>query len=310
MPRRVRMEQSGGLYHVINRGNYRRDLFETAGSAEAFLATLFEAADRCRWRVHGYVLMRNHFHLAIETLEPTLGEGMHWLQSTLATRFNRFRSESGHLFQGRYKAMPIEDASALARVVDYIHLNPVRAKVVLPEHLVGYRWSSLKNLLKGPRPKCLCAEVWLSARAGWADETNGWNAYAQYLTSLAKDEAIWEQAGLVGLAKGWVIGTEGWRKSLAKEHTQLRLQSAMAAQERKELREAAWQAGLEEALREIGKSEVELVTKPHKQAWKLTLAVKLRDERGAGIAWLAQALRLGKPTAVRNYLHLWKKVKK
>ncbi|MCS6244986.1 MAG: transposase [Opitutus sp.] len=310
MPRRVRMEQSGGLYHVINRGNYRRDLFETAGSAEAFLAALFEAADRCRWRVHGYVLMRNHFHLAIETLEPTLGEGMHWLQSTLATRFNRFRSESGHLFQGRYKAMPIEDASALARVVDYIHLNPVRAKVVLPEHLVGYRWSSLKNLLKGPRPRCLCAEVWLSARGGWADDTNGWSAYAEYLTSLAKDEETWAQAGLVGLAKGWIIGTAGWRKSLAKEHTQLRLQSAMAAQERKELREAAWQAGLEEALREIGKSEVELVTKPHKQAWKLALAVKLRDERGAGIAWLAQALRLGKPTTVRNYLHIWKKVKK
>ena len=101
MPRRLRMEQEGGLYHVINRGNYRRDLFETVGSAEAFLETLFEAAGRWRWRVHAYVLMRNHFHLAIETLEPTLGEGMHWLQSTLATRFNRFRQESGHLFQGR-----------------------------------------------------------------------------------------------------------------------------------------------------------------------------------------------------------------
>ncbi|MEN9617480.1 MAG: hypothetical protein RL022_2902 [Chloroflexota bacterium] len=81
---------------MINRVNYRRNLFEQEGSADAVQKTLFEAARRWRWRVHGYVLMSNHFHLAVETLDPTFGEGIHWLQSTLATRFNRFRSESGN----------------------------------------------------------------------------------------------------------------------------------------------------------------------------------------------------------------------
>jgi REP element-mobilizing transposase RayT len=304
------MEQAGGIYHVINRGNYRRDLFETVGSAEAFLEALFEAAARCRWRVHAYVLMKNHFHLAIETLESTLGEGMHWLQSTLATRFNRFRSESGHLFQGRYKAMPVEDAAALARVVDYIHLNPVRAKVVPPEHLSGYRWSSLRNLLKNQRPACLCAEVWLMSRGGWADDSSGLAAYAEYLMALAKDEAEWERAGLIGLAKGWVIGSAGWRKALAKEHAQLRLESGMVAHERKELREAVWAGALEEKLRKIDKAEAELVTKPRKQAWKLDLALQLRDECGASITWLAGQLHLGQPTTLRSYLHLWKQAKK
>lgn len=143
MARKLRIEYPGALHHVINRGNYRRDLFESVGAAEAFLRTLTEAAGKYGWRLHAYVLMRNHFHIAVETPEPTLGEGMHWLQSTMATRFNRLRGESGHLFQGRYKSLVIEDFASLARVVDYIHLNPVRAKVVLPEQVEGYRWSSL-----------------------------------------------------------------------------------------------------------------------------------------------------------------------
>jgi putative transposase len=75
--------------------------------------------------------MRNHFRLVMETPEPNLVDGMHWLQSTFATRFNRLRGESGHLFQGRHQSLPIENSAALVRVVDYIHLNPVR----LAEHL-------------------------------------------------------------------------------------------------------------------------------------------------------------------------------
>lgn len=292
------------MYHVINRGNYRRDLFESPGAAEAFLKTLFDAAQRWRWRVHGYVLMRNHFHLAIETLSPTLGEGMHWLQSTMATRFNRFRSERGHLFQGRYKAMPVEDAAALARLIDYIHLNPVRAQVVTPEELIEYRSSSLNALLKEARPACLCSEVWLMARGGWADNTEGLTAYAQYLVALAKDEAEWERAGLIGLAKGWAIGTDGWRKALAKEQAQLRLQSGMTAPERKELRKVTWETVLTDSLSALGKSEIDLKTKPRKQLWKLDLALKLRSETGASIAWLAQRLDLGKASTSRGYLHL------
>ena len=77
--------------------------------------------------------MRNHFHLASKTPAPNVTEGMHWLLGTFANRFNRFRDERGHLFQGRYQAQLIEDALALGRVVDYIHLNPVRAGLVAPE---------------------------------------------------------------------------------------------------------------------------------------------------------------------------------
>ena len=130
MPRRLRIQYAGALYHIINRGNYRRDLFETAGAAQAFESTLGETCLRHRWIIHGFEIMRNHFHLALETPEPNLVEGMHWLQSAYAIRFNRYRSERGHVFQGRYQSLLIEDDAALVRVIDYLHLNPVRAGIV------------------------------------------------------------------------------------------------------------------------------------------------------------------------------------
>ncbi|MGH7943742.1 MAG: transposase [Opitutaceae bacterium] len=68
--RRLRLEFPGACYHVINRGNYRRDIFAAANAARAFETCLGEAAVRCRWRVHALVVMRNHFHLALETPDP------------------------------------------------------------------------------------------------------------------------------------------------------------------------------------------------------------------------------------------------
>ena len=74
------MEYPGAIYHVINRGNYRRDLFESAGTAEAFVEALEETVGRHGWRLQAYMVMRNHFHLVAETPEPNLTLGMHWLQ--------------------------------------------------------------------------------------------------------------------------------------------------------------------------------------------------------------------------------------
>ena len=110
MPRRRRLQYAGALYHVINRGNYRLPVFGSPGAARAFETPLSEASERHHWRIHAHVVMRNHFHLALETPWPNLIAGMHWLESTFATRFNRFRSERGHVFQGRYQSLLIEEA--------------------------------------------------------------------------------------------------------------------------------------------------------------------------------------------------------
>lgn len=126
MPRKQRIEFAGACYHIISRGNYRKDLFEEEGTARAFEKTIFEAALRCGWKIPAYVIMGNHYHLVVRTPEPNLVAGMQWLQSTFATRFNRFKRESGHVFQGRYKSLLVEEGRLLLGLMDYVHLNPVR----------------------------------------------------------------------------------------------------------------------------------------------------------------------------------------
>lgn len=105
MARSLRIEKANGVYHVINRGNYRRDLFINEGAHLSFERCLFEACEKCGWVLEGYCVMTNHFHLVIRTPEGNLVYGMKWLQSTFANRYHKFRKVHGKLFQGRYKSL-------------------------------------------------------------------------------------------------------------------------------------------------------------------------------------------------------------
>ena len=84
MPRKLRLEYPGACYHVINRGNYRANIFKTEGARAAFESCLFEACQKSRWVLHAFVVMSNHYHLALETPELGLVAGMQWLQGTFA----------------------------------------------------------------------------------------------------------------------------------------------------------------------------------------------------------------------------------
>jgi hypothetical protein len=245
--------------------------------------------------------MRNHFHLALETPEPNLVDGMHWLQSTVATRFNRLRRERGHLFQGRYQSIVLEDFAAVARVVDYSHLNPARARVVEAEHLCGYRWSSLFRYLRGTRFEGMVAGDWLRARGNWSDESGGWKAYRDHLLALASDEAAQRRDGLQGLSCGWAIGTAGWRKAIGKENAHLSLSTGMEREQIRELKQADWERRLDAALSAQGRTHADLETRPLVVDWKLALARELRDA-GIGLTWLAEHLHLGRPSSVRSLL--------
>jgi REP element-mobilizing transposase RayT len=120
-PRQLRREYAGAIYHVLNRGDRR-----------LFLAALTEACGRTHRQIHAYCLMRNHFHLVLETPEANLVAGMKWLQGTYTQRYNGRHERFGHLFQGRYKAVPVEAANAgyLETLTTYIHLNPARAGLI------------------------------------------------------------------------------------------------------------------------------------------------------------------------------------
>ena len=145
MARKLRLEYAGARYHVINCGNYRRHLFACKGAAAAFERCLDEACTRFHWLIHAYVVMANHFHLAVTTSEPHLSEGMKWLQGTWTARFNRFRRVVGRPFQGRYKAFHVEPGYTLTQVAHYIHLNPLSVGNVTGDTLAEYRWSSLAD---------------------------------------------------------------------------------------------------------------------------------------------------------------------
>ena len=112
-----------------------REIFFEDKDREMFLATLTEACQKTDWQVHAYCLMRNHFHIVLETPRANLVDGMKWFLGTYTSRFNRKHKVFGHLFSGRYKALVVDggERGYLKTVCDYVHLNPVRAKLLPPE---------------------------------------------------------------------------------------------------------------------------------------------------------------------------------
>jgi REP-associated tyrosine transposase len=140
LARPLRVELKGAVYHVIARGNERRAIFRDDRDREVYLERLAQCRSRFQFRVLGYCLMNNHVHLALERGPIALSRTMLALQSFYVQRFNFRHRRVGHLFQGRYKAFLVQDERYLFALLRYIHLNPVRARLVdRPE---AYRWSS------------------------------------------------------------------------------------------------------------------------------------------------------------------------
>jgi putative transposase len=135
MPRQLRIEYPGAIYHVMNRGDRQEPIYQDDADHTRFLQTLGEACRKTDWQIHAYCLMGNHFHVVLETPGANLVAGMRWFLSTYTARFNRRHKLFGHLFSGRYKALLVDGSGNgyLRTVCDYVHLNPVRAKLLQPE---------------------------------------------------------------------------------------------------------------------------------------------------------------------------------
>jgi len=148
MARKPRIHFPGALYHVITRGNRRQGIFLDERDFKMFLAYLSDYKNRYGFHLYAYALMGNHLHLLVEVEEIPLGRIMQSLLFRYTRYFNRLHGEVGHLFQGRYKAILCDKDAYLLELVRYIHLNPVRAKMVKePE---DYVWTGhLSYLRKG-----------------------------------------------------------------------------------------------------------------------------------------------------------------
>lgn len=140
MARPLRIEYSGAFYHVMHRGNAGSDIFKSIRDREKFLEYVGKAVERYGIKIHSYCLMTNHYHLLIETPHPNLSQAIKWINVGYVAYFNRKRRRSGHLFQGRFKAVVIDADEYLKHLSRYIHLNPKRAGMV--KHCKDYPWSS------------------------------------------------------------------------------------------------------------------------------------------------------------------------
>jgi REP element-mobilizing transposase RayT len=140
MARPLRIEYPGALYHVTSRGNARRKIFKDDTDREYFLTVLELVLRRYNWICHGYCLMYNHYHLLLETPEGNLSRGMRHLNGVYTQAYNRRHNKTGHIFQGRYKAILVEKEGYLLELCRYVALNPVRARAVAKPQ--EWKWSS------------------------------------------------------------------------------------------------------------------------------------------------------------------------
>ena len=130
MARKSRIEVPGGLYHIITRGNNRRNIFRSHDDYLRFLHMVTEQKAKRPFFLYGYCLMPNHTHLLIERQDDAVSRIMQSVLTGYGQYFNRKYKKIGHLFQGRYKAILCQTDRYLGELVRYIHLNPVRARMV------------------------------------------------------------------------------------------------------------------------------------------------------------------------------------
>ena len=171
MPRTARASVGDYCYHVMNRGNARAEVFHADGDYQVFLDLLRHASQRVPMRILAYCLMPNHFHVALWPYrDGDLSRWMQWLLTAHVRRYHTYHESSGHVWQGRFKAFPIEQDDHLLTVLRYIELNPVRAQLVTCAE--DWRWSSArawKESVRGPR-----LEAGPVARPqSWLDWVNG-----------------------------------------------------------------------------------------------------------------------------------------
>lgn len=141
MVRKPRVCFEGAFYHVTSRGDNKEKIFSNNWDRKKILHLLEKAKERFYFKLHVFVLMRNHYHLVIETSQQgTISQIMHYVNSNYTKHFNWSHKRSGHLFQARFHSVLIDRDAYLLEVSRYVHLNPVRAGLVSrPE---DYKWSS------------------------------------------------------------------------------------------------------------------------------------------------------------------------
>jgi len=257
-------------------------------------------------RVHSYVLMSNHYHLLLETPEANLVAGMKWLQGTYTQRFNARHRQCGHLFQGRYKAIPVEAESAdyFTAVSDYIHLNPARAGLLADEplRLESYPWSSYPGFVqKAELPEWLTRGMVFGALDLPDERSRARKRYAGWMEArvrealerepTGKEQEVWRQ-----LRRGWYVGGDDFRTRLmewAKRVVTGKKRESYTSASLHRHDEAAAERWLAEGLVRLELTASDLAKLRQNDAGKQGLAWLLRSRTVVSDAWIVERLHMG-----------------
>lgn len=210
MARPLRIEFEGALYHVMARGNAQGDIFLDDDDRHAFIENLGRVCQRFDWRVWAWCQMSNHYHLLIETLRPTLSQGMREVNGVYTQSFNRRHGRAGHVLQGRYKAVLVQKETYLLELSRYVVLNPVQAGMV--ETAGDWLWSSYRGVMgKSAAPDWLAVNPTLElfhAQRGPARR-----AFARFVADGVNADDPYEDSPKAGF-----LGTESFIETLLDKH--------------------------------------------------------------------------------------------
>jgi putative transposase len=310
MARPLRFQYAGATYHLMARGDGGKAVFETDRDCFDFLDRLGKVCASHGWQVHAWVLMGNHFHLLVETPEPNLVTGMKTLLGGFSQAWNRRRKRRGHVFQGRYKSVPVSgtdcDAWYFRIVADYIHLNPARAGLAGGRRgsLASYRWSSLGGYLGGKAFAWQVHERVLKAFE-LARDGRGRRAYVAWLEARAAEGGMVTPEASKALKRGWCLGPESFRDRLLGllDRTEIVRSKGKGSQTGEALREH----GLFEAERLLGialpilglpATPPELGKSSKSEPRKAAVALLLRNRTAVSNGWIAERLAMGHASTV------------
>ena len=218
MPRTSRGSIGDQCYHVINRGNRRSTVFHRQSDYADFERLMFQASIRIPMRILAYCLMPNHFHFVLWPRgDRDLSRWMHWLMTTHVRRYRSGYKSIGRIWQGRFKAFPVQTDSYLLGVLRYVERNPVRAQLV--HRAEEWKWSSQKWWGIANRPECLVDDL--------AEKPDNWNLFVNETQDQFEITAIRESVN-----RESPFGEQKWRLETAKK---LGLESTLRRAERAEL---------------------------------------------------------------------------
>jgi REP element-mobilizing transposase RayT len=203
MARRLRIQYQDAIYHVMARGNSRQKIVRDDNDRNRLQDYLGRTSIRCGWRVYAFAIMSNHLHVVLKTPQPNLARGMQAFLSAYANGFSRRHRFGGHVFQGRYRAELVEDESYLWTVTRYVHLNPVRARLV--EQPAAWDWSSYPGYAhRSRRLKWVGYDEVLASWGGAFGGSDPAGAYRRYVNAGLSQppESPWKEA-----YHGWILGS-------------------------------------------------------------------------------------------------------